>query len=130
MGQQDGSFIFRASLVIAHRRWPRFIFDFMSVAQNSSGMSNDLSHLYLLTGAKLLAEDPRPDSDTGTPQHPSDAGIPPEADRNYEVSGAGGTSPTLSLAAEVPAGLTSESTAGCRIKTHLRPLTGPGGHPG
>ena len=127
MGSADGSSIFRATPVIAPiEGGARFVYDFMSVPQDSSGMSNDLSRLYLPTGAKLLAEDPRPDNDQGVPGHPvGDTGIPPEADRIYEISGAGGPSPILSLAAEVPSGLPNGRTEGCLINTAV--LSRPGG---
>ena len=78
----------------------RFLFNFMSV----SGVSEDLSHIFISTGARLLpgSEDPRPDDDSETSVHPGGTGIPPEADRIYEISGAGGSDPAIRLAAEIP----------------------------
>ena len=55
--------------------------------------SADFSRLFLLTNYKLLSEDPLPDSPVSA------------KNRIYEVSGAGGPSPTMRLLAEVPTGL-------------------------
>ncbi len=56
--------------------------------------SPDLSTLLYLTGTRFLESDPLPTESGGIGRS-----------RLYEVSGAGGPSPTLSLLAEVPAGL-------------------------
>ncbi len=68
-----------------------------SLANEIVAQSADFSHLYIAGTARLLpeSEDPLPDG-TGTGTRPT---------RIYEVSGAGGPTPTVSLAAEIPTGL-------------------------
>ena len=102
LGLDEEGFVLHASPVIAPLEGgPRYVNDFTNV----SGMSADLSHVLITTGARLLAEDPRPDAD-------GSAGIPPEADRLYELTGVGASSPALHLAAEVPTGLSGEGGFG------------------
>ncbi len=127
MGLADGSYVLHASPVLAPLEGgPRSSFHYTEVG----GASNDLSHLLIPTGSRLLAEDLRPDRD-GT------ALIPPEADRLYEVTGAGSESPSLRLAAEVPLGLGGRGsgfggTGGCfldwkpTIINHARPISEDG----
>ncbi len=71
----------------------RQVYRFAGITQ----ASNDLSTLFLTTSAKDLAGDPRPDEDSYF-----------QPTRIYEISGAGGASPTMQLVAEVPLGLTND----------------------
>ncbi len=76
---------------------PRSHFVFTEI----NGQSEDLSRLFITTGARLLPspQDERPDNpDSGFLNHT----------RIYEIEGAGSGSPTMRLAAEVPLGFTKD----------------------
>jgi hypothetical protein len=71
------------------------------------GQSEDLSTLFLATGFPFLGSDSRPG-----PSRPSE-----RKDRIYAIQGAGGPSPTLSLAAELPPNLAT--SVECSIEPGL-----------
>jgi hypothetical protein len=106
LGSLGGEYVLHASPVLAPLEGgPRGFGALIGAPAEGRTTSADLSRLYLPTGVRFLSTDPRPDGDFGYPGHPA-TGIPPEADRIYELSGLGGPSPSLRLAAEVPTGLT------------------------
>lgn len=85
---------------------PTEVYVFASV----DAAANDFSRYYIITSRKDLASDPRPDEDFG--------GGSGHGSRVYEVSGVGGSSPSMRLVAEVPVGLSSSGgfgEAGCEI---------------
>ena len=99
-GQIGSSYTQYASPILAPvEGGPRQLTDFMTV----SASSDDLSHLFISTSVDFCPapQDPRPDNHELAP------------DRIYEISEAGGSSPQLHLAAEVPSGL--EGSDGCLI---------------
>jgi hypothetical protein len=96
MGVAGAGFILHASPVLAPLEGgPRGPFAFSSI----EAYSEDLSRLYILTAARLLPEDPRPDDSQG---RLSGASV---GDRIYEISGVGTASAALRLVAELPPGL-------------------------
>jgi hypothetical protein len=103
MGFADGSYLLHAtpniSLVESNEERP--IYSFLQV----EGSADDLSRLFITTGSRLLPspEDERLDDNSGNTTFT----------RIYEVSGADGPSPTMSLVAEVPLGLKG---SGCAIR--------------
>ena len=111
MGLAEGAAVLHATPTIGPvEAETRFSSEYSEVG----GASSDLSHLLIITSSRLLPgpSDPRPDLNSGGEAGP--------ADRIYEISGAGGPNPTISLAAEVPLGLTAtggafEGGGGCFI---------------
>jgi hypothetical protein len=104
MGFADGSYLLHASptVTLEEGELPRSWFYYLEV----SAASTDLSRLFIVTSSRdlPLASDPRPDQ----------YGPFPVEDRIYEISGAGGASPAMRLAAEVPLGLSSGEPYGHR----------------
>jgi hypothetical protein len=104
MGFADGSYLLHASptVTLEEGELPRSWYYYLEV----SAASTDLSRLFIVTSSRdlPLASDPRPDQ----------YGPFPASDRIYEISGAGGASPAMTLAAEVPLGLSSGEPYGHR----------------
>ena len=106
MGFADGSYLLHATPTITLLEGgERPIYAFLEV----QGSADDLSRFYIATGSRLLPspEDPRPDDESGNGQF----------SRIYEVSGADGPSPSISLVAEVPLGLPSPTGAPSHAQT-------------
>ncbi len=68
-----------------------------TLAMDPHYRSDDMSHVFFVTNARLLpgAEDPRPDGYWH-------GGLVPQSDRIYEFSDIGGANPSMQLVAEVP----------------------------
>ncbi len=92
MGFADGTFLNQATPMLSSVEGGR------EADTQIYGQSEDLSHLFIVTTTRLLESDPRPSTNSASP-----------GDRIYEISGAGGPNPSVSLVAEVPPGL-SDST--------------------
>ncbi len=104
MGFADGSYLLHATPTITlEEGTPRTFYYFMQV--QSTDVSDDLSHLFIVTASRDLpvAQDPRPEYGQGFSTNNT---------RVYEVSGADTLSPSMSVVAEVPLGLQG---TGCEV---------------
>jgi hypothetical protein len=99
-GLSDGSTITNATPSLSLVEGPPTqVYQFAWVA----AASNDFSRIYILTGRKLLASDPRPDDGDASEGRGSHI---------YEVSDVGGSNPTMRLVADLPLGLTRGGSFG------------------